>query len=324
MGGGPVLEDMFVPFNWPVAQMFDQLLFTTALSPGCYGSNVQSPLVEFITAPQGWPSCSSCEAVAKNDPVQHTEPLPKQVKEIPMRVKDASVRTGGTKHSEFQSAEVEKRGRLQSEGAENESRVEPEEEEEKKGGVRPEVAEELLELVKQNRFQSEDVEKTGVFQLDGGYEKQGGAQPDEVEKEGRFQAEAVDEQEGEFQPEPVEEKEVGSDEETRAATVVQAMYRAHLVRMTRPLVQLRSIAAIEAKLTRLKEQTGSRAFKDELMKKKSMAKVGFEEDTLALLIELDKIQGSHPLVRQIRKSVVREIIDLQETVDTFLAGHKPY
>ncbi|CAM6099242.1 unnamed protein product [Calypogeia fissa] len=382
MGGGPVLEDMYVPYHWPTSRFFDLPLYTTTSSPGYYGFDVQSPLVEFLSTAQDWPSYTtySDEATAYNDQVQNKERNPRKEDKGSVTVNKASVQSEGVKVRDFQTEKV-KRGEFQSEGAENdggsqllqsekvekrgdfqsedvekevgfqleggdekqgimhegsvqpaavdkEERSQPEVLHEKEGEFQPEVVH-----VKKGEFQPEVVhEKKDEIQPEAVHKKEGESQPEVVhEKEGESQAEAVNDKEGESQPEVVNEKEgefqpeameeeVGSDAERRAATVVQARYRGHLVRMTRPLVQLRAIAGIKAKLKRLREQAGSGAFQADLRKEKSMAKVGFDEGTLALLMELDNIQGSHPLVRHIRKSVVREIIDLQETVDTLLAA----
>lgn len=115
------------------------------------------------------------------------------------------------------------------------------------------------------------------------------------------------------------EMESENHEERRAATMVQARVRGHLVRMTKPLVQLRIMSRIRAELKKLKEQAGDPTFVAELRKETSMAKVGFDEATMALLLQLDDIQGSHSLVRQIRKALVKDIVALQESVDGLIA-----
>lgn len=100
-----------------------------------------------------------------------------------------------------------------------------------------------------------------------------------------------------------------------AAVTVQAGYRGHMIRKSRPLAQLRYLAAIEERLQSLTEQARGTAFLEEMQKEQSPVKVRFDEATMALLLKLDNMQGCQPFVRQIRKTVAEDIIALQKFVD---------
>eukprot|EP00252_Welwitschia_mirabilis_P015769 TRINITY_DN3499_c0_g1_i1.p1 TRINITY_DN3499_c0_g1~~TRINITY_DN3499_c0_g1_i1.p1 ORF type:complete len:1086 (-),score=234.96 TRINITY_DN3499_c0_g1_i1:165-3422(-) len=111
-------------------------------------------------------------------------------------------------------------------------------------------------------------------------------------------------------------KEKGLSEE-EAAVLIQAHYRAYLVRRFQPLKKLREIMKIKSRIDILEQQMCSPSFKRELVQNHK-TKAGFNETLMNLLLQLDTVQGLLPEVREVRKSVAREITRLQENFDLLI------
>jgi hypothetical protein len=114
--------------------------------------------------------------------------------------------------------------------------------------------------------------------------------------------------------------EIGQDQ---AAVKIQALYRGYQVRKFQPLTKLREIMKIKGRVEDHKQQMSSPKFVEE-MSGDSKARGKFNETLMGLLLQLDTIQGLHPVVRDVRKSVARELITMQEKLDTLVeqAGTK--
>ncbi|CAM6100627.1 unnamed protein product [Calypogeia fissa] len=108
----------------------------------------------------------------------------------------------------------------------------------------------------------------------------------------------------------------------RAATLLQSWYRGHLVRRTKPLVQLRRIQEVNSRLRELQAQISNG---DCIQKSEQdpRAKVWLIESLMNLLFKLDAIQGSNPFVRELRKAATREVIGCQDSVEALLSRKEP-
>ncbi|KAL5212925.1 hypothetical protein ABZP36_023772 [Zizania latifolia] len=102
--------------------------------------------------------------------------------------------------------------------------------------------------------------------------------------------------------------------ELDAAVLIQSAYRGYYVRRWQPLEKLRKIKNVNEQMQHLKKKLqGLEAFSEQITIKEQ---VTINETIMNLLLKLDTIQGLHPSVREVRKSVARELISLQEKLDS--------
>ncbi|KAH0468572.1 hypothetical protein IEQ34_003605 [Dendrobium chrysotoxum] len=97
-----------------------------------------------------------------------------------------------------------------------------------------------------------------------------------------------------------------------AALLIQSAFRGFNVRRWKPLDKLQKIAQIRGKLNDVKSQIQNYEGSLELDVKQ---KVIISETIMNLLLQLDTIQGLLPSLRDIRKSVARELVCLQDKLD---------
>ena len=110
-----------------------------------------------------------------------------------------------------------------------------------------------------------------------------------------------------------------------AATAIQAAYRGHLVRRTQPLKHLRVIRDVRIELQRLEHQLATDPRLFETLRRDSTERLKWSEGGMHLLLQLDSLQGLHPVVRDNRKSLTKEVISYQEYIDSAgKAAHVPY
>lgn len=103
--------------------------------------------------------------------------------------------------------------------------------------------------------------------------------------------------------------------EDEAAAVIQSAYRAYEVRKWKPLKKLKQIASVGEKVAEIRGQIQALEHSpDKLVDNKQ--KNVISETIMSHLLKLDTIQGLHPTVRDIRKSVARELVGLQEKLDS--------
>lgn len=102
--------------------------------------------------------------------------------------------------------------------------------------------------------------------------------------------------------------------EQEAATIIQSSYRGYDVRRWEPLKKLRQIAQIREEAAKVKKHiedldscTGSSVGEKE--------KATVAETIMKLLLKLDTIQGLPPSFRDVRRSVAKDLITLQEKLD---------
>ncbi|KAL2892092.1 BAG family molecular chaperone regulator 6 [Bienertia sinuspersici] len=150
-----------------------------------------------------------------------------------------------------------------------------------------------------------DSEKMVVHQTD--------SDKSEDVKSGDYRGEAQEPKsvkESEFLQESRQEQKVISEME--AAVVIQAAYRGHVVRRSEPMKKLKEIAKVHEEAIQVKKQL------DDL---ESRAPVDVKEKTaigetiMNLLLKLDTMQGLHQSIRDFRKSVTKELINLHEKLD---------
>lgn len=110
-----------------------------------------------------------------------------------------------------------------------------------------------------------------------------------------------------------QERKILSDSE--AAAKIQSAYRGYDVRRWEPLKKLRQIAKIREEATEVKkhieayESCAGSCINDR-------EKVAVGETIMNLLLKLDTIQGLHPSLRDVRRSVAKDLITLQERLDS--------
>ncbi|CAI9101203.1 OLC1v1038470C1 [Oldenlandia corymbosa var. corymbosa] len=97
--------------------------------------------------------------------------------------------------------------------------------------------------------------------------------------------------------------------EDEAATIIQSAYRGYEVRRWEPLKKLKQIADVRDQVVKLDKQIASDMQIDDKWR------ISIEETIMNLLLKLDTIQGLHPSIRDVRKSVARELVSLQEKID---------
>lgn len=102
--------------------------------------------------------------------------------------------------------------------------------------------------------------------------------------------------------------------EAEAARIIQSAYRGYAVRRWEPLIKLKQVMEVKMKVAELKGNI--QAFES------SLDIQGFDkwrtvigETIMSLLLKLDTIQGVHPSIRDLRRSVAKELVGLQEKVD---------
>lgn len=101
-----------------------------------------------------------------------------------------------------------------------------------------------------------------------------------------------------------------------AATAIQATYRGYLVRRTKPLKHLRVIRNVRLELQRLEEQLATDPRLFESLRRDPQERNKWSEGGMALLLKLDSMQGVHPVVRDNRKLLTKEVISYQEYIDS--------
>ncbi|CAI0557967.1 unnamed protein product [Linum tenue] len=106
-----------------------------------------------------------------------------------------------------------------------------------------------------------------------------------------------------------------------AARLIQSVYRGYEVRKWEPIKKLKQIAAVREQVTEVRNKIHSlKPSSDHPKDGKSRAIIG--EMIMSLLLKLDGIQGLHPSLRDIRKSLAKELVTLQEKLDS-LVVNKP-
>ncbi|CAH1438314.1 unnamed protein product [Lactuca virosa] len=93
--------------------------------------------------------------------------------------------------------------------------------------------------------------------------------------------------------------------------MIQSVYRGFEVRKYQSLMKLRQIAQVGKQVVELRNRIQDLASS---MDDKQKLIIG--ETIMSLLLKLDTIQGLHPIMRDVRKFVAKELVDLQEKLDS--------
>ncbi|XP_043705706.1 BAG family molecular chaperone regulator 6 [Telopea speciosissima] len=102
---------------------------------------------------------------------------------------------------------------------------------------------------------------------------------------------------------------------TEAAVLIQSAYRGYEVRKWQPLKKLRQVGKVREQVEEVRERIHALESSPELQRDEKQ-KVSLGETIMGLLLQLDVIQGLHPSLRDIRKSVARDLVSLQERLDS--------
>ncbi|XP_019462144.1 PREDICTED: BAG family molecular chaperone regulator 6 [Lupinus angustifolius] len=107
-----------------------------------------------------------------------------------------------------------------------------------------------------------------------------------------------------------------------AAVLIQAAYRGYQVRKWEPLKKLKQLADVRTEVTDVKARV--EAFEDSSnVQSDDKQRIAIGETIMRLLLKCDTVQGLHSSLREVRKSLARELISLQERLDSMKAT-KPH
>ncbi|KAJ1429545.1 IQ motif, EF-hand binding site [Sesbania bispinosa] len=112
------------------------------------------------------------------------------------------------------------------------------------------------------------------------------------------------------------ERRVLSDRD--AAVLIQAAYRGYQVRKWEPLKKIKQIAEVSKEVTDIRGRIQALEDSSDLQNDDKQ-KIAIGETIMRLLLKLDTIQGLHPSFREIRKSLARDLVTLQERLDSIMA-----
>lgn len=98
------------------------------------------------------------------------------------------------------------------------------------------------------------------------------------------------------------------------------------MRRTQPLKHLRIIRNVRIELQRLEHQLATDPRLFETLRRDPTERLKWSEGGMHLLLQLDSLQGLHPVVRESRKPVTKDVIRYQEYIDSAgkLGAHVPY
>ncbi|KAL3829710.1 hypothetical protein ACJIZ3_018512 [Penstemon smallii] len=100
-----------------------------------------------------------------------------------------------------------------------------------------------------------------------------------------------------------------------AAVIIQAAYRGYETRRWEPVKKLKQIAKVRERMAEVKHLIEAMESSSDIQAYKKKRTI-ITETIMSLLLDLDTIQGLHPSIREVRKSVVRELVGLQEKLDS--------
>ncbi|KAL5999077.1 Large proline-rich protein bag6 [Asimina triloba] len=105
---------------------------------------------------------------------------------------------------------------------------------------------------------------------------------------------------------------------TDAAVLIQAAYRGLQVRKWEPVKKMKQIAKVLGQIPDIKETIDRLEASGDFQQYEKQRLI-ISETIMNLLLQLDAIQGLHPSVREVRKSVAKELVCLQEKLDSLAA-----
>ncbi|KAL2251788.1 BAG family molecular chaperone regulator 6 [Sesamum indicum] len=120
-------------------------------------------------------------------------------------------------------------------------------------------------------------------------------------------------------------EEVGADEvkessktklsEEEAAVIIQSAYRGFDIRRWESIKKLKQIAKVRDQIDEVKHLIQAMESSPDSQGHSKQRNI-IAETIMSLLLKLDMVQGLHPSIREVRKSVVRELVSLQEKLDS--------
>lgn len=108
-------------------------------------------------------------------------------------------------------------------------------------------------------------------------------------------------------------------DETSAATKMQSAFRGFSTRKGSPLKNLRVIRDVKADADAIRRRLVDRQVVESILQNEK-ERLKITEEIMSLLLKLDAIQGANSFVRESRKAVIRELLNLEEMVDAIIAG----
>ncbi|MBA0853436.1 hypothetical protein Goshw_017447 [Gossypium schwendimanii] len=109
--------------------------------------------------------------------------------------------------------------------------------------------------------------------------------------------------------------EVGRMSDDEAAKLIQSAFRGFEVRNWEPLKKLKQIADVREQVNEVRNHIQSLESSTDHNKDDKLRLLAGEK-IMTLLLRLDSIQGLHSSVRDLRKSLVKELVTLQEKLDS--------
>ncbi|KAI5080247.1 hypothetical protein GOP47_0005726 [Adiantum capillus-veneris] len=106
-----------------------------------------------------------------------------------------------------------------------------------------------------------------------------------------------------------------------AATRIQSCFRGYAIRQRRPLIHLRTISALKKRLEDLKDEIERPGFSNKV-KSEERERLRFSESVMAVILQLDAIEGSIPDVRNQRKEATKMAIKLQDAIDAIMSSQE--
>ncbi|XWS76939.1 hypothetical protein CRYUN_Cryun01aG0220700 [Craigia yunnanensis] len=103
--------------------------------------------------------------------------------------------------------------------------------------------------------------------------------------------------------------------DAEAAKIIQSLYRGFEVRKWEPLKKLKQIAKAREQVDEVRNHIETLE-SSSVLNKDDRQRLLIGEMIMSLLLKLDTIQGLHSSVRDARKSLVRELVTLQEKLDS--------
>ncbi|CAI9764867.1 unnamed protein product [Fraxinus pennsylvanica] len=115
----------------------------------------------------------------------------------------------------------------------------------------------------------------------------------------------------------IKEPEIKKLTDLEAAIVIQSAYRGFAIRRWEPLKKLKQIAKVREQIAVIKLLIQEMELSSDIQRdNKQIHMIG--ETIMSLLLKLDTVQGLHPSIRDIRKSVARELVCFQEKLDSLI------
>lgn len=140
--------------------------------------------------------------------------------------------------------------------------------------------------------------------------------PHKAEEGGRnIQEKRAEVEEKVSKPEEKTKAKRGNLSDADAAAVIQSAYRGFQMRKWQPLQKLKQIAEVRTQCAEIKSQIGILEKSPDLWTDAKRRTV-IGETIMSLLLKLDGIQGLHPDLRNMRKAVAKDLVNLQERLDS--------